>query len=148
MPLLNAAEVSSFIPQKDPFVLIDSLIDHDASFSVSGFTIPEVHVLIEDACLSEAGLLENIAQTCAIHSGYQFKKRMENASDAEKKNPPVGFIGSVSRAQIYKRPAVGVSLNTRVDFMNQVMNASVIKGRVFEGEELLAEAEMMIFLQE
>ena len=58
------------IPQRHPIVLVDRLLDSDVEKSVSDFLIREDCVFVEDGRMVSAGLMENIAQTCALRIGY------------------------------------------------------------------------------
>ena len=58
---------SILIPQTEPFELVDELIDASENHAISRFTIPGNHILLEDNELQESGILENMAQTCALH---------------------------------------------------------------------------------
>lgn len=133
-------ELLELIPQRPPFVMVDELSFHTDMLSKSKFVIKNDCLLLENKQITEAGLTENIAQTAALSSGY--KSKISN------QQPPVGFIGAIKSLQIYSRPAVGDSLDTQVEFLHQIGPVSIIHGKSFCGNELVAECEMKIFLQE
>lgn len=55
--------------------MVDQL-DFFANKSASTtFQVLADNVLVEKNHFSEAGLLENMAQTCAIHAGYSFAQK-------------------------------------------------------------------------
>ena len=81
---------------------------------------------------------ENIAQTAAAMSGYKAKK---SGSAAE-----IGFLGGVKNLRIYYLPDVDTNLITEVILENQVLNVNLIKGVIRQGDKLVAECEMKVFL--
>src|SRR5690554_2654219 len=87
----------------------------------------------------ENGLIENIAQTAAALSGYQAKKNNEKVT--------LGFIGSVKNLEISTLPAVGSMIETSVEVIGQVMNVDMIKGEIRQNNQILAQCEMRIFLE-
>jgi predicted hotdog family 3-hydroxylacyl-ACP dehydratase len=128
------------IPQKPPFVLIDALVaisEHDCKTT---FTVTENHVLCNKGVLSAAGLIENMAQTCAAKAGYEYMQAG--------KQIPVGFIGDVRNFVCIKRPLVNQVITTSIHIDNQVFGFSLITGKIeLEGEEI-ASCKMKIFVNE
>lgn len=131
--------VEEFIPQRAPFTAVDTLYLCTNDICESGFTPPENHVLVRDGLFTEFGLTENMAQTGALHSGYQ--ARLHNTT------PAVGFIGQIKDLAIHFLPRAGVPLRTRMEHLHKVANVSVIRASVHAGYSLCAECEMKIFLQ-
>lgn len=133
-------KIWDFIPQRPPFVFVDTLLSVDEEKTVSSYTVAEESLMLEGDYLSEGGLVENIAQTAAAGVGY----------DCLTNNKPVvpGFIGAVKKLQVFDLPAVSETLTTTVAVVTKVMHATIIKGEVRVGETLLALCEMNIFLQE
>ncbi|MCQ2146993.1 MAG: pseudouridylate synthase, partial [Bacteroidales bacterium] len=58
------------LPQRPPFVMIDALNAYEESRVDTSFVVREDNILVKDGFLSEAGVMENIAQTCAARIGY------------------------------------------------------------------------------
>ena len=71
-PFLNNQEVSDLIPQKTPFVMIDKMYYFSGDKIVSGFTISEENIFSFNSLFTASGLIENMAQTVALHTGYQY----------------------------------------------------------------------------
>ncbi len=130
--------IHELIPQRPPFVMVDKLLHCDNTTTISTFIIRSDNVLAEDNLFSEAGLMENIAQTAAARMGY--------LSCSEGKTPLIGYIGAVKNLQIHFVPLVNSSLSTKIEIMSEIMGFTVISGKVFAGEHIAAECEMRIFL--
>jgi len=120
--------------------MVDGLQMSDAQQTISSLTVDTENIFVKDGFFREPGLIENIAQTAALRSGFE-------ASETGS-NPQVGFIGSVKKMKIYSLPEVGETLHTKLTILMQMENISVIKGEVSVNGNLIAEGEMNIFLQE
>ena len=137
--------VSKLIPQQAPMVMVDELLYHDDQKSRSSLHIENDNLFVEEGLLSEAGIIENIAQTAALRTGW---KALQTAKGGEVKNPPVGVIGAVKNFLLYRQPKANTDIITEVNVQTEIFNATMISGKVMAGEDLLAECEMKIFLQE
>src|SRR5690606_12658679 len=88
--------ISHLIPQKVPFVMVDTLVHFSGNEVVSSFKIIESNLFLQNNTLLEAGLIENMAQTVALHTGYDYFLKNEVA--------PTGYIGSIKSIEIHKLP--------------------------------------------
>lgn len=134
--LLSSEEkILRLIPQRPPFVLVDAIYEHSENDILSGFTIPENHVLVnENGELSESGLIEHFAQTIALHQGYNFYLKDKPA--------PVGYIGSIKNIDILKLPKIGEEIRTRIIILNQILGVTMVSGEVFLNGQPIASGEM------
>ncbi len=131
--------VRKLIPQGDPMVMVSELISSDDLCTVSTLLIKEDNIFCSDGFFKEPGIVENIAQTAALRSGYH--------AFVNKEKPKVGFIGSVKKLMIYDLPKVNDYLETKVEVVSELFNAIIIKGEVKVGDKLIAKGNMNIFLQ-
>jgi len=120
--------------------MVDGLLESDLDKTISSLAVEPENLFVEEGLFKEPGLIENMAQTAALRSGYE--------ADKLESEPPVGFIGSVKRMKIYDLPKVGDQLQTKVTILMAMDNISVIKAEVTVLGKLMAEGEMNIFLQE
>ncbi len=138
--LAKKDDVSKLIPQKPPMVMVDNLLEQTDLYSISNFKIRTGNIFCDNGFLAEAGLIENMAQTAALRSGFE--------SAPEKEDAQVGFIGSLKRIKILQLPKMGDIIETKINILNNLINVQIIKAEVFCDEKLIAEGEMNIFLQE
>ncbi|GAB3007472.1 hypothetical protein GCM10027051_04220 [Niabella terrae] len=131
-------DILTVIPQRSPFVMVDSLEHSDALGADSSFLVKAGHIFVEDGVLGEPALIENIAQTAAAHTGYLCQQ--------EGRPVPAGFIGAVQQLRIEKNPVVGESLRTRIRVRHQVFNATIIEGDISVNGRKIASCEMKIFV--
>ncbi|HTQ66846.1 MAG TPA: hypothetical protein VMI12_18770 [Puia sp.] len=137
---LEEFDIISLIPQRAPFVMVDRLISHrpDEKISKSVLQIREGNIFVENGCLTEPGLIENIAQTAAARIGY--------ICITEKKTVPVGYIGAIQNLEISALPRVNDEIITEIAVKNEVFNVTIITGKILCNEKLLAQCEMKIFI--
>ena len=60
---LRTIDIHTLLPQQEPFVMIDTLVAFDEQTTVTEITIHDGRMFVVDGVLTEAGLIENIAQT-------------------------------------------------------------------------------------
>lgn len=120
--------------------MVDALLSFNETRSTSQLFIEKENIFCNDGIFHEPGLIENIAQTAALAAGYH----------AKEKNKPVeiGFIGAVKHLKIHRLPKINETLITSIHVLNNVLNASIIRGEIQVINELIAECEMTIFTGE
>lgn len=130
--------IISIIPQREPFLMVDKLIYADETLARTVFLINEENMLVEDGKISEAAMIENIAQTAAAHAGY--------FSIQNKETVKAGYIGAIKKLQIFLLPDTGSLLTTEIRITNQIFNVTIIEGQIFCNGGLVAQCEMKIFI--
>lgn len=68
--LLEKEAVENLIPQKFPFVMIDRMFSYTETTLVSGLNIQEDNIFVKQGLFLEAGIIEHMAQSVALHTGY------------------------------------------------------------------------------
>ena len=126
-----------FIPQREPFVMIDTLLGADEETASTQFTITDTNIFCEQGSFSEAGLLENIAQTVAAGNCYH--------SQTENKEVPVGYIVAVKNFEVYSLPKANDVLRTDTVVTNRIFNMITIEGKIVCNGTLIAQCEMKIW---
>ncbi|MEP2771351.1 MAG: hypothetical protein ABJH05_04335 [Fulvivirga sp.] len=139
-PLKQGKEILAFIPQREPFVMVDKLFKATEKSVRAGLTVKE-SLLTDNGVFQESGLIENMAQTCALFAGYKANELGKEA--------PVGFIASVKNVVIHRKPKVGEEIHTEIEIVNELMNMQIAMASVFdEQDQLLAGCELRIFIKE
>lgn len=137
--IVSQENILSVIPQRPPFVMIDQLVSCDPVSSCTLFRVREGNILVSGGELTEAGLIENIAQTAAAGLGYITKN-----SGAEVQ---IGYIGAIKNLEITALPKVGDMIKTEVAIINQVFDVSIVSAKVATGGVEFAKCEMKIFIK-
>ena len=127
------------IPQKPPMVMVDRIVDVKDKTTITSFFIRDDNVFLADGILREPALIENIAQSAAAG--------IAAAPGGEGEKPRLGFIGAIKELKIYKLPKAGDEIYTNVTVTHEIMNATVVEGKIYLLDQLIAECELRIFLE-
>ncbi len=130
--------INGLIPQKRPFVMVDKLFYFSQDKIVSGLTISEDNLFTENTVFEAPGLIENMAQTIALHTGYSYYLKKEPA--------PTGYIGAIKKVVIDKLPSVGQELVTTVNILYDIMGVTMVSASVECEEIVIATSEMKTVL--
>lgn len=135
-PILDAAKIIQLIPQKPPFVMVDSLFEYSHLTGKMGFTIPDDNILVQNGQFSEPGVIEHMAQSMSLHRGYRgFLAGLER--------PETGFIGSIKSVEVFILPKVGSRLTTYVDIQHEIKNVTMVTARTEdENGKIIATSDM------
>lgn len=134
-------DIKNLIPQRDPIMMVDKLIDVDGDVAVTSLTVRDDNYFIdENGLLAEPGLIEHIAQSASAFAGYRAM-----ASGAV--IPPVGYIGEVKRFHCYRRPYVDDELRTVITMGTEIAGVAVITGEIRLRDEIIADTQMKIFIE-
>ena len=142
--LISEINILELIPQRPPMVMIDRLLSCNERQVISQLYIRPENLFLDSKGFSTSGLMETMAQTCAARTGYLLKNQPEGAN----KKPPVGVIGSIKNFRLYFQPQIGTTITTTIEIEHEVMQATVVKGKVEIDGKLAAESDLQIYLTE
>jgi 3-hydroxyacyl-[acyl-carrier-protein] dehydratase len=137
--LINKENITSIIPQRAPFVMIDSLLDANETGFNSNFEITSENLFLENGILSESSLIENIAQTCAAGFGYL-------NSLIEGGEPKLGFIGAVTQVQVENTAKLNDLIETSVEIVSTFDTIHLVEGVAKSNGKILLTCQMKIVL--
>ena len=120
-------DIFSYIPQRPPFVFIDTIEDVGEKGARTRFTIPESCPLVEDDVLPLSGLMENAAQTCATMG-----------------NGAILYIGEVKQMEVTRFPHVGETVCTEAKVMQEWLNILRVECKTKIQDETIATATLKI----
>jgi predicted hotdog family 3-hydroxylacyl-ACP dehydratase len=131
-------DILALIPQRTPFVMLDEMVFCEGDITRTAFKVKEDNIFLRNGILEEPALIENIAQTAAARAGWI----------AIQQNKPVaiGYIAAIQQLEIFDRPQLHDLLETETVVTNQVMNVTVVTGKLSCRGRLLAQCEMKIFI--
>ena len=138
LPILDRDFVGNLIPQKFPFVMVDKVLAFGENFITSGFTVEETNIFTENSIFQEAGLIEHMAQSVALYTGYQFFLKQEPA--------PTGYIGSIKSIEIFQLPKVSDNLITKVNVLQEFAGITLVDISVLLNEVEIARGQMKTVL--
>jgi len=133
-------DVHTLLPQQEPFVMIDRLVHYDPVRTITTFEVRADNIFADDGHLSVAGINENIAQTCAARMGYISRSSGERVK--------IGVIGAITSFSVNRTPLVGEVLTTTIDVVQEVFNVTLVHATVKVADEMIAETDLKIALQD
>jgi predicted hotdog family 3-hydroxylacyl-ACP dehydratase len=137
---LHEIPITSLIPQRPPFVMVDRVLSCDLSEAVTEFTVREDNIFLDDGLLSPAGIIESMAQSCAARMGCVNRMHGEAVK--------IGFIGDIRNCQIIRQPRCQEVLTTHVNIIEDVFNLTLANVTVNAGDEVIATARIKIALSD
>ena len=114
--------------------MVDTLAEYGEHHVVSHFTVTADHILVSKRHFSATGLIENMAQTIALHTGYKFHLLRHTA--------PTGYIGAIKKVEIFQLPKVSETLVTQVEILHDIMGVTLVRAKVECAGVLMASSEM------
>lgn len=135
-------DIKRLIPQREPFIMVDEIEVSDGTHAVTNLTIrTDNYFMLPDRTMSETGLIEHIAQSCSALAGSA-------AIEQQMDNPPVGLIGEVKHFECQRRPCLDEKVETSIEFGFVFGNVTIATGESHVGDELIAKAQLKIFMQQ
>lgn len=138
LPITDIAIVEKLIPQAEPFLMVDALLEFSVTHLKSGFTIPAENIFCENGKFQAPGILEHQAQSVALHTGFQYFLKGEAA--------PVGYLGAVKIFEVKKIPKVGETLETDVEILAEMEGITLVKTTTKLAGETISTAELKTIL--
>lgn len=137
----KSIDVLKLLPQQPPFIMVDKLLYFDQLTTTTCLEVCQNNIFVDDGMFTSSGLIENIAQTCAVRMGYinQF---------IYKENVKLGFIGSIKNLEIYRNPIVGETLTTSIKIVEEVFQMTLVQAEIRINDETIVRAEMKIALSD
>ena len=130
-------DIEKLLPQKKPFITIDRMVHFDKVVTRTMLKVTSENIFVENNEFTEAGIMENIAQTCAARMGY-INKHLHS------EKVKIGFIGSIKNLVIEELPQVGDELKTTIEVVNEVFTITLVNAKVEVADKLIASCEMKI----
>ncbi len=139
--MLRTQDVHEFLPQQEPFVMIGTLVAFGADNTVTETVIKDDNLFVDDRQMSASGLIENMAQTCAVRIGFINKMIL-------KSEVQIGFIGAIRNMHIDTLPHTGETITTTVEFKESAFGMTLASANITCGLQIIASAEIKIAIKE
>jgi len=133
-PIVDKLFLQELLPHRAPMVMIDCLYDFSEKTVAAGLSVREDHIFVEGGILLEAGIIEHMAQSIALHTGYSFY--------IQQKTAPIGYLGTIKSISINSFPRVGDKLLTKATILQEFMGVTLVSIETFVGEQQIAQAEI------
>jgi predicted hotdog family 3-hydroxylacyl-ACP dehydratase len=139
---LAEVKVTELLPQRPPFIMIDKLIEYDENENTTStlYHIVSDNPFVKEGVFQPAGIVENMAQTCAARIGYYDVLRNLPVS--------VGLIGGVKNLNVYQLPKAGDDITTQIVVKEDMLGVILAYAKVLDHMmNLLADCELKIALK-
>jgi predicted hotdog family 3-hydroxylacyl-ACP dehydratase len=130
--------VESLLPQKFPFVMVDKMYSFTETSLVSGLKVLEDNIFCNNGVFLESGLIEHMAQSVAMHTGYEFFLKQEQA--------PTGYIGSIKDIEIKRLPHLNDDIKTTATVIQKFGDITLVDLITTLNDEIIATGQMKTIL--
>lgn len=138
MALLEKEMVENLLPQKLPFVMVDAMHSYSETSLISGLEIQRDNIFVSNDIFLEAGLIEHMAQSVALHTGYQYFLKNETA--------PTGYIGSIKEIAIKKLPQINDIIQSKITILQEFAGITLVDIVTTLNNEEIARGQMKTVL--
>ena len=133
-------EVKLIIPQREPIIMIDEIVNHSDVKTTTSLTINKTNIFVEENIFQSSGLIENMAQSSAARMGIQTNK--------EGNKPLLGYIASIKNLMVNRLPEVGEKILTEIIIVNKINNIIVIKAEGKVDNIIISSCDLKVFIEE
>lgn len=134
--------IHNFLPHREPMLMADYILELTKEKVVTSFEIKEDNIFVHNGEFVEAGLIENLAQTCSSIFGQSFFENPETDTKV------IGFITNIKKIEVFALPKTGNKIISKASLISQYENICNIFCETFNNDELLIRAEINLFIQE
>ncbi len=132
--------IESYLPQKRPFIMVDKICNANESECCTETSISEENIMVKNGVFIEAGILENIAQTCACHIGFVEIHIRENPIIR------IGVVAQIKGLEITRYPQTGEVITTNVKENENFGDVSIYTATISSEGEPIAQGELRVVL--
>ena len=141
MPQLDIKEISEFLKQRYPFLMVDRITDYDDTH-ITGYknvTINEAFFqghFPGDPIMPGVMILESMAQVASVMVGLKLGKD----------NGKIAFFAGADKIRFRRPVRPGDKLVTKVELLKQRSISGKAKTTSYVDDEIVAEAELLFIL--
>lgn len=133
-PIDDISFLKELIPQREPFIMVDRMLYFDDKEIAAGLLVTDDNIFSTANNFTESGIVEHMAQTIALHTGYSFFLKGEPA--------PMGYIGAIKNLEIYELPEIGDIVNSTATILQEFMGVTLMDVVTKVGDKQIAVAKM------
>jgi len=138
----NIINIHHFLPHREPMLMVDYILELTQEKVETSFEIKADNIFLYNNRLIEAGLTENLAQTCSSIFGQSFFENPEADTKV------IGFITNIKKIEVFALPKVGDKIISKAFLISQFENICNIFCETFLHDQLLVRAEINLFIQQ
>ena len=136
--------ITTLIPQRPPFVMVDRVTTFNDVDAITELTVREDNIFVDGGQLSAAGIIENMAQSCAstmrcISANNKALQGLQH--DAMSR---IWTIGDIKQVKILRYPRCNEVLNTHVRIVLNMYPLMMTAVETCVGDETIATARIAL----
>ena len=145
-----AIDIKHYLPHRPPMLMVDMIHRMDEQVVETSFEIKPDNIFAAGGVFAEAGLIENAAQTCSsiVAKGYFVDEHNQDKPDVD----VIGFISAIKSMKVHALPKTGSTITTKAvlvsKFVTETYSLCTMDCKTFDGEILLLDGEINLFIQE
>ena len=132
-------EVKEIIPQREPMIMIDDVVECSPGAGICRKTISEDNPFIIDGEMPRQFLIEMIAQSVAAINGIGFREKSDEPV-------PEGYLVGVKNFRVENTIPFGRELLIKVTEESSLGNVSNFLGEVLAGDDIIASGSLKFYL--
>ena len=136
-----SVDISEILPQRRPFVMVSRLVSFSWQDTVTEFDVTDGNTFMDCGVLEPEGLIENVAQSCALRIGFINKYIRHKTVD-------IGYVCAVKSFKVLRPVRSGESLVTKISVASEFGSVLMVDASVKSGDEEVASGSMTIALDE
>jgi hypothetical protein len=134
------------LPQRREFVMVDQVLTHGEADAVVQFIVRPDNLLLDDGQLTAAGIIENMAQSCAstmrcISANNEALQGLQH--DAMSR---IWTIGDIKQVKILRYPRCNEVLDTHVRIVLNMYPLMMTAVETRIGDEIVATARITLVM--
>lgn len=145
MEIKRNINVQNYLPHREPMLMVDSVLEICREKAVTSFLIEADNIFVHNGIFSEAGMVENMAQTCSTITGQHLRSQIGHHEDPG--SQVIGFITNIKKVKIYSLPKAADEIRSVAELQSQFGEICNVHCTVFLGEEILAESDLSLFIK-
>lgn len=146
----NLVDIKRYLPHRSPMLMVDLILKMDDENVETIFEILDDNIFNENNFFIEAGLIENMAQTCSsiVAKDYLVDEYNQDIEGVD----VVGFISAIKALKINVLPKVGDTIITKASLVSKFVTDSyslcTMSCETFSRGELILKGEINLYIQE
>ena len=131
------ADASSLLPHRPPMLMLNVLIRCGNGVAAALAEFPLGHFGVKDGAVSEAAMVECVAQTAASMAAFD--------SAGSGRGDVIGMLAGISGFDIFSRPPAGSILEIEARLERRLGPLMLVSGRIFCGGSVVASGEIKVY---
>lgn len=116
--------VQTILPQLPPYIMVDKMLYYQLQKAESELLVSANNYMVKDGFFTTGGIVENMAQTCALHIGYYNKYILQNPVK-------IGYVAAIPSFTLHRLPPVGSTVRTYIEVLYTAMGMSKVQATMY-----------------